>query len=267
MSNFHVPDYLILPFGRAVKSDLQKIALSAVSADGLYFATDVPVIFIRKSDHRPICLGDFEKYFGDLPAELSEANDHAYLSYICKTLKSHNPNMTPSEEQFLDLYFLILNVLAFFTLPRADRSPRPEWLTDAIKNKGMTGQLIDTDWYYNSPKDLWRALLPIPELQLYVQDPLSGTKTFQPDNNFRVDYGFWDGQNLIAVEIDGAEPAGYARDIRRDRLLRRAGVDVIHILNLELARYKARALTDLLSRRFFGSGWDYEGSKPEVNPF
>ena len=87
-----------------------------------------------------------------------------------------------------------------------------------------------------APSDLWGALLPIPELQLYVQDPLASVQSYEPNNNFRVDYGFWDGERLIAVEIDGAEPEGYAKDIRRDRLLRRAGVDVIHILNLELER-------------------------------
>jgi hypothetical protein len=58
-------------------------------------------------------------------------------------------------------------------------------------------------------------------------------------------------------------PRGYARDIRRDRLLRRAGVDVIHILNLEIERHKARALAELLPREFFGFGWDYEGERPE----
>ena len=33
----------------------------------------------------------------------------------------------------------------------------------------------------------------IPELQLYVQGPLAETVSYQPDNNFKVDYGFWDG--------------------------------------------------------------------------
>jgi hypothetical protein len=117
--------------------------------------------------------------------------------------------------------------------------------------------------YQNFKTDVWRALVPIPELQLYVHDPLGDTETYQPGNNFRVDYGFWNGEQLIAVEIDGAEPEGYARDIRRDRLLRRAGVDVIHILNLELTKHKARALRELLPRQFFGHDWDYEGVKPE----
>jgi hypothetical protein len=152
VQNLYVPDFLILPFGHAVKSDLRKILLSAVSADGLYFSTDVPVIFIRKSDKRPLCFGDFELYFGDFP----------------------------------------------------------------------------DDCYHDHDRN---------------------------------------GDNLIAVEIDGAEPAGYAKDIRRDRLLRRAGVDVIHITNFELAKHEGRALGQLLSRQFFGFDWNYEGARPMIIPF
>ena len=120
---------------------------------------------------------------------------------------------------------------------------------------------------YKSPTDLWRALLPIPELQLYVLDTLATTKSYQPSNNFRVDYGFWDGTQLIGIEIDGAEPSGYARDIRRDRLLRRAGVDVIHIMNLELEKHKGRALHELIPPKFFGREWDYDGERPFIIPF
>jgi hypothetical protein len=235
--------------------------LSAVSADGLYFATDVPVIFIRKSDKRPISLGDFDRHFGYLPSKLYEADDHAYLDHMRDTLKAHNPKMTPSEEQFLDLYFGILNISTAHTHKKT-----PQRIHDIAKEINFSPYEFGST-FYKSPDDVWRALVPIPELQLYVQDPLSETKTYQPDNNFRVDYGFWNGKKLVAVEIDGAEPAGYARDIRRDRLLRRAGVDVIHIMNLELTRYKARALIELLPQQFFGQGWAYQGSKPYAVPF
>jgi hypothetical protein len=278
MPNLHVPDYLILPFGRAIKSDLQKIMLSAVSADGLYFSTDVPVIFIRKSDRQPICLSEFGRHFGGTPdrflgnpPEKHLGDDRSMLEHICGTLKSHNPNMTQWEELFLDLYFSTLaNLVVYahcgvraynehFRGPHADDSEALETAWDKI---GIT-----SDWRwcnsYDSPKDVWRALLPIPELQLYVQDPLAETDSYEPDNNFRVDYGFWNGEKLIAVEIDGADPAGYARDIRRDRLLRRAGVEVIHILNLELAKHKAHALVQLLPAQFFGFNWNYEGKRPE----
>lgn len=257
MANLHVPDFLILPYGRAVKSDLQKIALSAVSADGLYFSTDVPVIFINKAKRRPICLGDFAEHFKEWPDSHFDDTEQTILTNMCGVLKSLNPNMTQAEEDFLNLYFTALKTLAAYANGEEgafsaayDLGFPPNWLHPKL-----------------SRKDIWRALLPIPELQLYVQDPLATTKSYQPDNNFRVDYGFWNGEQLIAVEIDGAEPEGYARDIRRDRLLRRAGVDVIHILNIEIARHKARALIQLLPRSFFGFDWDYEGQPPDILPF
>lgn len=258
MSILHVPDHLILPYGRAVKSDLQKITLSAVSADGLYFSTDVPVIFINKANRRPMCLGDFDRHFREWPdSSYHDDSDQTILDHMCTIIKSLNPNMTQSEEEFLNLYFATLKALA----------------SHAHGEDGAFGAAADLGIPFNwlhpkrSKNDIWRALLPIPELQLYVQDPLAETKSYQPDNNFRVDYGFWNGEKLIAVEIDGAEPAGYARDIRRDRLLRRAGVDVIHIMNLEIAKHKTRALIELLPRQFFGLDWNYEGEPPAIVPF
>jgi Protein of unknown function (DUF559) len=158
--------------------------------------------------------------------------------------------MTRWEEMFLDLYFTILKTL---------RAPEQEFIAFMKACQGIG--IWEWAHWYKSDKDVWRALLPIPELQLYVQDPLADTLSFQPDNNFRVDYGFWDGEKLIAVEIDGAEPEGYARDIRRDRLLKRAGVEVIHIMNMEIAKHKANALVQLLPRKFFGYDWNYEGNR------
>ena len=113
----------------------------------------------------------------------------------------------------------------------------------------------------------YSAFMPIPEMQIYVADPLDDDGFgYEPKNNFRVDYGFWNGKQLVAVEIDGAEPAGYARDIRRDRMLRRAGVDVIHILNMELERHRERALRQLLPREFWGIV-DTEAGDPFGIPF
>jgi len=255
-THIHVSDHLILPYGRAVRDDLQKINLSAVSANGLYFSTEVPIIYINKSKREPLCLSWFPAKFGGEDGDGPYGDDdQTILEFMLSTLKSNNPNMTRSEELFLDLYFDILMALMFASAGESAKSI-------AIFKKSGLGALH----HHNSPTDLWRALIPIPELQLYVNDPL-GAWNFQPDNNFRVDYGFWDGEKLIAVEIDGAEPSGYARDIRRDRLLRRAGVDVIHILNLELDKHRGRALLQLLPDRFFGYSWDYEGQRPYEIPF
>jgi hypothetical protein len=81
-------------------------------------------------------------------------------------------------------------------------APRPGGTPGADDNWKKHCELLqiglEYEWNrprYKSPYDLWRALLPIPELQLYVQDPLAETKSYQLDNNFRVDYGLGTGQN------------------------------------------------------------------------
>jgi hypothetical protein len=101
--------------------------------------------------------------------------------------------------------------------------------------------------FIKEPFGRYNALLPIPQMQLYVHDVLDfGRWSFEPNNNFRVDFGFWSGTKLVAVEIDGNEPEGYARDIRRDRLLRRADVDVVHILNTEIDKHGMQLMVPLL---------------------
>ena len=144
MQNIHVPDYLILPVGRAVKSDLQKIMLSAVSADSLYFSTDVPVISIRKSERKPLCLPEFPNHFQRFPKDCHE-NDEAILD-IRTTLKSHNPNMTKFEEMFLDLCF---GALTGF-IRHAKGSPGD--LDTTLEQVGLGWWLVDN--YYKSPNDV-----------------------------------------------------------------------------------------------------------------
>jgi hypothetical protein len=93
----------------------------------------------------------------------------------------------------------------------------------------------------------YSALLPIPQMQVYVHDPLEDAVfRFEPSNNFRVDFGFWTGMRLVAIEIDGNEPEGYAADVRRDKLLRRANVDVVHILNTEIDKHGGKVVSHLL---------------------
>jgi hypothetical protein len=105
---------------------------------------------------------------------------------------------------------------------------------------------MEHPWGPLEPFQLYNALLPIPEMQLYVENPLDETWSFEPTNNFRVDFGFWNGTELLAIEIDGNEPGGYARDLRRDRLLRRAKVDVVHILNTEIELHGEAVIFKLL---------------------
>lgn len=222
----HIPDHLILPFGTATKNDLPRIKLSSVAANGVYFTSDVPCVYIDRGRKKPITIADYE-VLTDVPR--SERWEHEpdgkdpcdALDYVLSLIEKCMPNPTQYELAFVRHYF--------------------SWLKGPLKR-------------LEQPLRVYNALLPIPEMQLYVEDPLEDGWTYEPSNNFRVDFGFWTGERLIAVEIDGNEPSGYARDIRRDRLLRRADIDVIHILNTEISKHGRKIISSLLPNEML-YGW------------
>jgi len=108
--------------------------------------------------------------------------------------------------------------------------------------------------------------MPIPQAWFYCHDPLEPYK-FIPENAYRVDFAFWSGEKFYAVEIDGNEPGGYAADVRRDRLLRRAGIDVIHMLNKEIMDHGENIIQALLPREIVRGPKGGSGEPPFTIPF
>lgn len=95
--------------------------------------------------------------------------------------------------------------------------------------------------------DPLRALAPIPQAHLYLVDPLEGGEGEEAaELMVKADFAFWTGERFLVVEIDGASHIGSAWHIRRDRALRRAGVEVVHILNEEIDRLGGLAIARLL---------------------
>ena len=210
-----IKDHLILPFGTAKKFDLQKITLAAVAANGIYLRADIPCVYINVAEKKPLRLLDFFSVFDSSRGSSPKGDDViGMLDFMNQTIAQHMPiGTTRYESTFLKMYFEFIKESPF------------------VKK--------DSFGRYN-------ALLPIRQMQLYVEDVLDPRWSFEPKNNFRVDFGFWSGTKLVAVEIDGNEPEGYARDIRRDRLLRRADVDVVHILNTEIDKHGMQLMVPLL---------------------
>jgi len=211
-----ITDHLILPFGTAKKFDLQKITLAAVAANGIYLRADIPCVYINVAEKKPHRLLDFFSVFGRGRDSSPKGDDvTAMLNFIHQTITQHMPTetTTPYEAAFLNHYF----------------------------------EFVKDHPFIKEPFGRYNALLPIPQMQLYVHDVLDfGRWSFEPNNNFRVDFGFWTGTKLIAVEMDGNNPEGYAGDVRRDRLLRRADVDVVHILNTEIDKHGRDLMVPLL---------------------
>jgi hypothetical protein len=226
----HIRDHLILPFGTATKNDLPRIKLSSVAANGVYFTSDIPCVYIDKSRKKPLTLYDWADVLlsgprGNLKEPYDGENISEGLNFIRGLVEECMPKPTSYETAFVRHYF--------------------SWIENHFQKVTSHYEILNEK---RDPFCVYHALLPIPQMQLYVEDPLEDdwSATYEPSNNFRVDFGFWTGESLIAIEIDGSEPSGYARDVRRDRLLRRAEVDVIHILNTEIARHGESVIAKLL---------------------
>jgi len=251
---FQVTDWVILLFGSAKKFDIGSIKLKATTPQGIFFEATCPALMFNRAENKPFKLSQGAELLRGAarPTEREElANAHAVpnsnedmAGSALEILKREvtalcGPEATKFERKFVELYF--------------DRLLR---------------ELRDVERWYKSSKDrldhrskqLFTALVPIPQAQFYCHDPLQ-PRVFIPENNFRVDFAFWTGTHFVAVEIDGVEPDGYAADVRRDRLLRRAGVDVIHILNAEILEHPKKIISALLPREIL------EDAKRDPGPY
>jgi hypothetical protein len=192
------------------------------------------VSYIDRSKRQPLTLRESGEVFPDARHAPETDDVMSMLDFIHELIRQYIPRATPAQEKFLERYFHFIKI---------NSNPK----------------------HHKNSKIAYNAMLPLPEMQIYVHDPLDKRWSFEPTNNFRVDFGFWDGRRLVAVEIDGNDPGGYASDVRRDRLLRRADVDVTHILNTEVMHNGFFAVTRLLPYELV-----YEWRKkeaPELGPF
>jgi len=227
-----IRDHLLLPFGtKRAKgtriSDLSPIKLSAVAANGIYLSSEIPVVHIDTKKKSALRLNQYESVFGNVSnTGIQQEDIIGALRFMKDGILSCMDSPTRFETKFIEFYFEYLSALC----------PEPGSITDPFGPE--------------EPMQVFNALLPIPEMQIYVSDPLENPYAREPSNNFRVDYGFWNGTKIVAIEIDGGEPEGYARDVRRDRMLRRANIDVIHILNMEVEKHGMRIINRLLPSEF-----------------
>jgi len=226
---FKIPDQLLIPFG-APKWVIDGIAVVGVSTTGTYIQSETPLAHIDKSKQVGLRLRHFKDIFpGEWPIvhETAEAAD-----FIRKHLHESCEIATDSERRFLDLYFEYCREkiqVGVRVYSRARPGDRSDWPTP----------YNDDDWIFD-------ALLPLPQAHLYETDPLSGKYTFVPSRMMKVDFAFWTGKRLVAVEIDGSSHVGSEGHVEKDRLLQRAGVHVVHILNSEITKYGARVIGALL---------------------
>jgi hypothetical protein len=231
MIKIKISDHLLIPFGRP-KWDISKIKIVGVSTSATYFQSETPCVYIDKALQWPIVMTDFREAF---PQEFSRRNKEyedpvAAFHFIRSYLKKNCEIQTDAEQRFLDLYFSYI----------LDRVVVSENLVEKL------GERWRSEAPRNNPHWLFRALMPLPQAHLYLEDPFGDQFQFFPEKMVKVDFAFWTGTEIVAVEIDGPSHIGNPNHVTKDRALVRAGVHVVHILNNELMEYGEQAINRLL---------------------
>ncbi len=233
MLRFRVNNHLIIPFA-CPKWEIGSIRIAGVSTEATFFESETPCVYIDRNSKEPLRLRSFPDAW---PVDFSDAEIHDWRAAL-DVLKNHTCEFgdlgTQAERQFISAYFDFL--------------------------KDLTTNIIDPSEYAfirnrfpkQDPRWVFDALLPLPQAHLYVVDPLRdnswASDPFSPKNMFKVDFAFWTGEELVAIEIDGGSHIGSEKHIRKDRMLQRAGVPVIHIMNSEIEEQPREVIKRLLPK-------------------
>ncbi|MBX7185248.1 MAG: endonuclease domain-containing protein [Vicinamibacteria bacterium] len=241
-----ITDHLLIPFGRP-KWSIEKIRIVGVSTGGTFFESEGPLAHVDRSKKVALRLRDFVDLVpGDFGYDKEDPGEA--LAVIRTHLRQTCELDTDSERRFLDLYFAY-----------CEKAVTPsEWELKYYERKNLAVPKNDPLWVFD-------ALLPLPQAHLYLEDPLSTTYSFVPEKMVKVDFAFWTGERLVAVEIDGSSHIGSEQHIRKDRMLQRAGVSVVHILNGELLQHGEDCVRKLLPTAIT-QFWQSAESKYRINP-
>ena len=240
-----IKNQLLIPFG-GPKWSIERINVVGVSTTGTYIESDTPLAYINKAESRALRLRHFTSV---MPGDWPDIRDRgAAIEIIRNHFRDKCELGTDYEKKFIDLYFEYC----------ADKTTVPAYLSGR-EPKDLGAPYDDDAW-------IFEALLPLPQAHLYQENPLEGHFSFVPSRMMKVDFVFWTGKRLVAVEIDGGSHIGSDAHVEKDRLLQRAGVHVIHILNSEITKYGKTVIERLLPQEVTDF-WKWAEDKDRANPF
>lgn len=207
-----VSGHLLIPFG-CPKWKISDIRPVAVSPQGTCFESSTQFVYINKHERQPKTMRDFCNIFYGINLPLNTEPNIA-LSIIEKYLRENCELQTDCERHFLNYYF------------------------DYCKNA------VTSQNEFNNSFQWTEFILPIPQAHLYLSDPFADLE--QLDTMIKVDFLFWTGTEMVAIEIDGTNKTS-AEINARDCKLRAAGVrEIIRILNSDLINSGAKTITSQL---------------------
>lgn len=240
--HFKIPNHLIIPFA-VPKWEIENIQLVGVSTEATYFESETHCVHINRDAAEPLTLSKMgEAWNLDMePFEVESGDWKETLRNMLHITREFGNLATNHEQKFAELYFQHL----------VDH--HGSMLTFMEEEESEAGVYV------------LRSRLPLPQAHLYVENPLNRSQfNLRPENMFMVDFAFWTGEHLVAVEVDGGSHIGSPDHVRKDRMLQRAGVQVVHVLNEELDKHGTDVISRLLPDEIPRTGLNAKREAEEV---
>jgi hypothetical protein len=240
-----VAHVLLIPYGTAEWS-LDGIAVEGFTSGALRLRTAFPCAAVNRLAREPLRLNNsrYDRAFAPAVQAAGAADEtglvHDYLKGLCRPWDN-------LATQFLDAYFRFLSEVI-------------EEQRDALAERlaPYAGLYDYRDWLFSAPKPLPRAHLHAP------QDGAAAGAPFGAADFVRVDFAFWLGDRLVAVQSAGSALTPKKAREQTDRL-RLAGVEVVPFSPGDLAGGKAREFFGRILGPSGAAFWD--GDVLPAGPF
>lgn len=248
---------LLIPFGSKEKWDINKIRVSSVSDSSTILSSNIPLAHIDRTAKKPLLFRDFDNIFPDeLTLEIPQ--DKGTSNSVYEAVFS-------SVENYRKIAMIYaMDLLLGFMKDKCRLDTKYESLfLESYFHYVQKRCWSETAGYYGDFRyleargychNLAKALLPLPQAHLYLDDPLhkenvdwdSPSELDWPKNMMMVDFLFWDGEQMIVVEVDGKSHVSSMKEklilakrhIEKDRLLLRSkNIYLIHITNGEIEEF------------------------------
>jgi hypothetical protein len=239
-----VADVLLVPYGVAEWSP-DGIALDGFTGRTLRLRTTFPCAAINRALREPLRLNSSRYDFGFAPAAAAGPADEAgivkeYLKGLCKPWDNLSV-------QFLDAYFRCASDLV---LQHKDAL--------ATRLAPFAGLYDPKDFLFSAPKPLPRAHVHAP-----AQAARPNVTPIDPADFLRVDFAFWLGDRLVAVQAAQSFLTPKKAKEHADRL-RIAGVEVVLFTPADLAGDRAE---NFFTRLLGAAAAFWEGEPVPSGPF
>jgi hypothetical protein len=207
-------DLLLIPYGSAGFFP-DKLKLTGFSTGGLSLWTASPCVIVDRGAGQPLRCHQMPADFSPPPAPEAMRDTAGKLFFLQRYLHSLCGVWQGPPKAFIDAYFAAVN---------RDIAANRDMLEERVRD--LAGLAGADDFVFSAP-------LPLPRAHLHLA-PRADAPTVRAEDVVTVDFAFWTGRRLLAVDMDtGATPTPKQR--RAWERIGAYGIDALRLKPAALA--------------------------------